>query len=72
MPKSYIIIEMNTGLMDGYYSTEDDAISACDFFKKDYPKGKWRIFTPIGGQEEEDSKIGRFHADFTDLKNNFR
>lgn len=44
LPKGWVVIETNTGAMDGVYTHVDDASGVLGRMEKRYPHGKWFLF----------------------------
>lgn len=42
---SWLILEMQTGCMDGYYTNKNDALEVLEHFRGEYPKGLWALFS---------------------------
>lgn len=45
------VVEKQTGLMDGTYSSRESAEHLCQEMKDSYPNGEWTITEDIDGKE---------------------
>ena len=55
---TYFAIEINTGAVNGFYSSESDAIETTESLSKKYRDSKWAVAKTIGDiGAKEDAKI---------------